>query len=821
MDKAHVEDARRKREEIQELQNRSRGMLRIVAAGGRSTSQAAPEETQSEVKLLRAELKDQMARQKHELAACRKSIHELSIQRTKSEASISVAQEAASENRLAEKSCQLRWQSEHRMWSEERRRLKAANQRHLQEEVDRFEQCRQRMSQEMMSSRRKLEGEARESKQRQRAAEGKLKRMEEAEEVHLARSGEVAEARFLQETAAHEAHRLREQLGQAEAEVLAQQMDFRRQADASARLQDSFRLELVAAASAREAMVRDWHSQKRHLLQAMAADRRAEEEIAEEQAGLAEQAALVAAERALEVQRLQGLCEDGQHDVRKLQEDVTMLEDAERTLIGELSWQKEMQEEDMARLHSACEKSLEGLPLEFYQELCSQESGDARKVPMTVTRYGHMLEAVGGCVKTLLRENAELQEARRSCLASSPLMQSSDSGVSLTHLALTPLSSCALGRDSNTDRNRSATASAVGVRPRDHHRDAPELTRQVFAAHQELAQSREEMRQFMVQRDLEREMSARKSSLEMLRTQELSELSDQNQKYLAELQVLREEVRSKQELDDPTAQVMAQAKISTAVLAEEVLPVSRTVRISRAGCDAPSSLLSTASRSPGDAQVWPAETLSPAPDEIGKSRWRRDGSRDTSATETSESSVLGKLPSRVWKSRSRDISGICQEADGLVQPVPSTSEGDSARSRMQARAKATTLQRAFSCAEQLCERQHYAEALPLLEEVAQYCDGSPEVLGATRMKMSDVWAYMGVASQAEGVTEKAIAAYRNAIREDSCLHVCHANLAMLLSFQEEHKEAQHHMSLAMAIDPENQAYANLAVELRNALQAGT
>ncbi|CAE7882639.1 ilvE [Symbiodinium microadriaticum] len=305
-------------EEIQELQQRSRGMLRIVAAGGRASQ--APEETQSEVKLLRAELQDQMARQKHELAACRKSIHELSIQRTKSEASISVAQEAASENRLAEKSCQLRWQSEHRMWSEERRRLKAANQRNLQEEVDRFEQCRQRMSQEMMSSRRKLEGEAREARQRQRAAEGKLKRMEEAEEVHLSHAGEVAEARFLQETAAQEAQRLREQLGQAEAEVLAQQMDFRRQVDASARLQDSFRLELVAAASAREAMVRDWHSQKRHLLQAIAADRKAEEEIAEEQAGLAEQAALVAAERALEVQRLQGLCEDGQHDVQKLRE---------------------------------------------------------------------------------------------------------------------------------------------------------------------------------------------------------------------------------------------------------------------------------------------------------------------------------------------------------------------------------------------------------------------------------------------------------------------------------------------------------------------
>ncbi|CAE7772656.1 unnamed protein product [Symbiodinium sp. CCMP2456] len=794
-------------------------MLRIVAAGGR-TSQA-PEETQSEVKLLRAELQDQMARQKHELAACRKSIHELSIQRTKSEASISVAQEAASENRLAEKSCHLRWQSEHRMWSEERRRLKAVNQRNLQEEVDRFEQCRQRMSQEMVSSRRKLEGEAREARQRQRAAEGKLKRMEEAEELHLSHAGEVAEARFLQETAAHEAQRLREQLGQAEAEVLAQQMDFRRQVDASARLQDSFRLELVAAASAREAMVRDWHSQKRHLLQAIAADRRAEEEIAEQQAGLAEQAALVAAERALEVQRLQGLCEDGQHDVQKLREDVAMLEDAERTLIGELSWQKEMREEDMARLHTACEKSLEGLPLEFYQELCSQESGDARKVPMTVTRYGHMLEAVGGCVKTLLRENAELQEARRSSLAPSPLMQSSDSGVSLTHLALTPLSSCAFGRDSNSDRNRSGTASEV-VRPRDHHRDAPELTRQVFAAHQELAQSREEMRQFMVQRDLEREMSARRSSLEMLRTQELSELSDQNQKYVAELQVLREEVRSKQAFDDAeaqAAQVIGLAKLSTAVRAEEELEkVNRTVRISRAGCDATSSLLST-SKSLGEAHVSPVETLSPAPDEITKSRWRRDGSRDASA-ETSESSVLGKVPSRVWKSRSRDGSGTAQEVDGLVPPMPSTSAGDSARARMQ-EAKATTLERAFCCAEQLCERQHYAEALPLLEEVAQYCDGSPEVLGATRMKMSDVWAYIGVASQAEGLTEKSIASYRKAIREDSCLHVCHANLAMLLSFQEEHVEAQHHMSLALAIDPQNHAYANLAVELRNALQAGT
>ena len=475
--------------------------------------------------------------------------------------------------------------------------------------------------------------------------------------------------------------------------------------------------------------------------------------------------------------------------------------DLTRKLDSELSRQKEMREEDMAQLHSACEESLEGLPLEFYQELRSQ-SGDDDQVP-TVTRYGHILQAVGGCVKTLLRENMQLQEAQRSTLGAPSLTQSSDSALSLGNLALTPLSSCAFDQDSSLDgrgQDRKKTLSPMARRAHDRRSDAPELSRQVFAAHRELAHSREEVRQFMVQRDLEREMNARKSSLEGMRTQELS---DQNKEYLAEIKVLQEEVRSRQEYCDLNLPATGRAAPGTAGL------VGEDVRTRSNGQDGrnPASL-SVAGSWQGAAQVPANVRLSPARacDEIPKPRWRRDWSgRESPETEKPiDKSAIGVPPS--WRNRAKHEP---------LHTIDDKDRTDGLQAEMARGVNATTLYKAFSCAEQLCERQHYRDALPLLQEVAQYGDGNPEIFGA-KMRLSDVWAYIGVASQAEGLTEQSVESYRKAIREDPCLHVCHANLASLLSFQDEHTAADHHMSMALAIDPQNQAYAKLALELRSA-----
>jgi hypothetical protein len=45
------------------------------------------------------------------------------------------------------------------------------------------------------------------------------------------------------------------------------------------------------------------------------------------------------------------------------------------------------------------------------------------------------------------------------------------------------------------------------------------------------------------------------------------------------------------------------------------------------------------------------------------------------------------------------------------------------------------------------------------------------------------------------------------------LHVCHANLASLYSFQEDDAKARHHIGIALRLDPESQAYVELAKSL--------
>ena len=363
------------------------------------------------------------------------------------------------------------------------------------------------------------------------------------------------------------------------------------------------------------------------------------------------------------------------------------------------------------------------------------------KVPMTVAQYGHILQAVGGYVKTLLGENMELQEAQRSSAVT--LMQSTDSALSLTHL--TSLSGCTSDRDVRADcPNRSGlskTASSIGRRLHDHRSDTPELSRQVFAVHQELANTREEVRQVIMQRDLAREMHARRSSLDV----QVRELSDQNQHYLSEIQVLKEELCARHGSREPMPELAIAAEAEAPGVFASPHPAS--------------SRLEILSDSPGAEQLpklSPPSSLHPA-----KQRWRRDFQLGTGSPQESEKTRISEptvLRSHVGSPEvhAEDKHAHDQPRSPAEAGVPESEHSDLLRP------KAAALRRAFYCAEQLCEQQHYAEALPLLEEVVQYCEGSPEVLGASEMKLSDAWAYIGVANQAEGCTQQSIEAYSKA-----------------------------------------------------------
>ena len=178
--------------------------------------------------------------------------------------------------------------------------------------------------------------------------------------------------------------------------------------------------------------------------------------------------------------------------------------------------QKELRERNLEVLHRACEESLEGLPLEFYEEVCSK-AGNAGH--FDVPSYGHILEAVASCVNTLLRENTELQDACRSM--DTELM---DAESSSSHQP--------------TRRWRRTPAARPGARP------APELHREVFAMHQEVANSKEEVRQLMILKEVERETQearVRKSRSEVNEMQ--CQMDEMMAAHSQEMRCLKEELQ--------------------------------------------------------------------------------------------------------------------------------------------------------------------------------------------------------------------------------------------------------------------------------------
>ncbi|CAJ1442705.1 unnamed protein product [Effrenium voratum] len=727
-----------KEEQIRALQQRSRGMMRLTRESRRLEAtvevQAAPE---TDAKIRR------------ELEGLRSDRPEV-MKRTRSEAAL--------ESQLAEKH-QSRLETEQRVWAEERRKMRAAQSRSLQNEKEVVEQLR-RHTEELAAAKKKLDSEAREAqqaRQRQRAAESKLKRTEEKQEtyVNLVRVEAMeaeAQAQAQQEAALMEATHLRGRLAQAEDEALQRQLAALSvegtSKDASLELgasKEALRIEECQAARARRdaafaaAELKDLDE----AFQAVVVEHELESRMEEEQAHLAEQAALLAADlrqrlrrSSQELQQLQMQHQDLAESVeahgsrrrslellelRRKEEELNassrMARLLQHTLAEEQSsrdaCREELQlateecqdqrlrcQEEHRELQGACEAALNGLPLHFYEEVC-RESQAGGEGDLTMARYGHILEAVAQCVRTLLRENTQLQaqgEGGNELRASTS---------TLGQLALTPLS---LSLD-RPEPERSFTA--------------PELHREVFAMHQELSGAREEVRQ-LTQQSLGRGILRSRAKNEVQQMQ--SEMEDLQAQHARELELLQSE--------------LASAKAEKA------------------------KSLSFASESSREAKSPP----SPG----GTSRSLR-------------------APKTPWKRVSH-----------IEARTPSASSGGPGPGENEA------LSKAFAYAEALCEGQRYKEALPLLREVMQVGRGR----GLSELRLADVAAYIGVATQAEGRTDEALAAYCEAIRLDPSLHVCHANLASLYQFLDQPQQAREHLAQALQLDPSNRAYVELARSLR-------
>eukprot|EP00435_Cladocopium_sp_Y103_P045556 s836_g13.t1 len=944
-----------KNEEIHALQEKSRGMIRLMSSmkpsrrlqvdrapsiklrGGDKATQgdeadshsiSAPEETQLQVKLLKAELHDQMELHRSELYSCKQSAQELSAHRTRSEACISkLAQQAAMESSLAEKNFNARLESEQRMWMEERRRMRSAHHRSLQSEKESMEQLRRQASEELASTNRRLEIEAREvreARSRQRAAEGKLKRSEQKQESHTSLiRGEAVEAEVhaerRQEVAALEASRLQASLVEAEHQVQRQQAMARLQNEMALKEHNSMTLELRAAVeevklghvheeellkvlSSEEAYASRVHqdlgkttSELKELsnaFQAAAAEHLHETDAAKEQAAVAEKAARVAAElrqklerSSSEVQQLQLQHEQDMqtqethetqlriarqevseqhrvlhHQEASAKETRLQLKSAEaklRSVEGscaeaqmcfdscyqelilaqhEAVEQKDLREQDLAQLRRACEESLEGLPLVFYEEVCKNFGGnEEQKASFTVPQYGHILEAVANCVHTLLRENTELQDAHRS-ISDDAMFDGVDHSATsslgqLPPLSFTSLDDLRLSRSTLRSRDR---------RDRDT-RDAPELHREVFVMHQELANFREEMRQLSVQKEIDRDMQEAKLCKARGDMSHLQlEMQEMQEAHLEELFVFQEEL---QKLRSKTAESTRSSSLQekTPLEPEETSPFPRWRWQSSQRDAKPTTEDLSAFPAPHTNQSaafrWP---------DMGRNAHLSDVSPITEEMQNtvcadSQYSFRNMDSGPSWAKAAREQERV--ESRGVLHSVEETNSGNSCKSSQafedlpssqieelptfgspetvprrhtshsNAVGDAAALKKAYSFAEALCDAQRYRDALPLLGKIIDVGLSKPHWLEAAGIRPADVWAYTGVAKQGESLTEESIKAYCEAIRLDPLLHVCHANLASLYSFQEDDAKARHHIAIALRLDPESQAYVELAKSL--------
>ena len=371
--------------------------------------------------------------------------------------------------------------------------------------------------------------------------------------------------------------------------------------------------------------------------------------------------------------------------------------------------------------------------------------------------------------------------------------------------------------------------------------DAPELHREVFVMHSELAHSREEVRQLSKQKELERDMQEaklRKTKGEMSQMQlEMDEMQEMQQAHLEEVYVFQEELqklRSRTPSDsnrsglrqEPQRKPPAEERIS--------FPPRAQWRWQSAQRESLPSKTST-----GATTMAPNEDKQPQDERLEKNHGNQSGF----TSQTQDKMDKARDPHSEYSFRKMDpMVNMLNAAQGdettefnessEVKTELKHVEEDEAPTDAQLptfggqmlprrddhaakpiQHDAAALKTAYSYAETLCDAQHYREALPLLKKIQDVGASKPQWLDAAGIRQADIWAYLGVAQQGESFTDESIHAYCEAIHLDPLLHVCHANLASLYSFKEDKARAQHHIQVALRLDPESQAYMELAKKL--------
>jgi len=121
-------------------------------------------------------------------------------------------------------------------------------------------------------------------------------------------------------------------------------------------------------------------------------------------------------------------------------------------------------------------------------------------------------------------------------------------------------------------------------------------------------------------------------------------------------------------------------------------------------------------------------------------------------------------------------------------------------------------QETFQQAEVLCQRQRFAEAVPLFQrtlEILEEAGISSQAGSPAAAVAAEVWAHLGVAMQSLDRVPDAIESYKRAVALDTSLHVCLANLATLHAYLNDRDRAMEYIARAVELDPRNPTYAQL------------
>ncbi|CAE8645973.1 unnamed protein product, partial [Polarella glacialis] len=395
------------------------------------------------------------------------------------------------------------------------------------------------------------------------------------------------------------------------------------------------------------------------------------------------------------------------------------------------------QRSQFEHLHRSCEAALGGLPLEFFQEVrqksmslreseatksAEREGGiSLREGCLVAEQYAAILDAVAGCVSSLLRENTQLQDANRALAPKQHLLVLS------------------VGKNISNNNNKSSVrstkaAGASGLQP-----ESPGAAA-ALSDSESLASGSAALRRPGSDSASAEEDSGEKQQQQQHQQQQQQHQQQQQQQKGGDSCGVN--FNSNDNHNNNNNSNNGNNNIESISGGSEAGTAVSCHNRGTGGTGGDGPELSR--------QLWAVRQ------ELAASR--EENRQVLSARRRVQQDTHVKTESRVSL-----LVSQCEDAGWQAHRLQSelTDQGRSHQEDVRKlRAEILRLE------QQQQQAQHYEEAFPLLCRVL-------------------VLAYIGLAAQSLGRTETAMEAYSQAVQQDPLLHVCHANLASLHSYSKD------------------------------------